>query len=96
MLGMIVNGILPSLFSPAERDALLADPNLLDVRAPARFAGTGDSALVAGARRAAREKVQAESLERLGHEINLPTIALPFLFDEASTVEGTRILAAKL
>jgi anion-transporting ArsA/GET3 family ATPase len=96
VLGMIVNGVLPPLFSPAERAALLADPQLLDVRAPDRFAETGDSALVAGARRAAREKVQAESLERLGREINIPTVALPFLFDEASTVGGTRILAAKL
>jgi anion-transporting ArsA/GET3 family ATPase len=96
VLGMIINGVLPPLFSPSERATLLEDQELLDARAPARFAGTGEGALVAGARRAAREKVQAESLERLGREINLPSISLPFLFDEASTVEGTRLLAAKL
>ena len=96
VLGMIVNGVLPPLFTPAERASLLSDPKLLDVRAPAHFAGTGDSAVVAGARRAVREKVQAESLERLLRECSVPSILLPFLFDEASTVEGTRILAAKL
>lgn len=96
VLQVIVNGLLPQLFSPEEREALLADPRLLDVRAPLEAAGTPQSAVVAGARRAAREKVQAESLARLNRELELPTITLPFLFDEASTVQGTRILASKL
>jgi len=51
---------------------------------------------VAGARRAVREKVQAESLSRLERAIELPSVRLPFLFDEASTTAGTRILAARL
>ena len=96
VLGLVINGVLDPLFSPDEREALLAGSDLLDIGAPARAAGTADSAVVAGARRAVREKVQAESLSRLARAIDLPTVRLPFLFDEASTVEGTRMLAARL
>lgn len=96
VLELVINGVLPALFTKAEREALLRDHGLLDVMAPVRTAGTGDSAIVAGARRAAREAVQAESLARLARSLTLPTVRLPFLFDEASTVEGTRLLAAKL
>ena len=96
VLQIIVNGLLPSLFSPEEREELLADPRLLDIGAPLATAGTAEGAIVAGARRAAREKVQSESLARLLREIDLPSVTLPFLFDEASTVEGTRLLALKL
>lgn len=96
VLTLVVNGVLPPLFSPEEREALLADPALLDFAAPARSAGTSESAVVAGARRAVREKVQAESLARLERAIDLPKVMLPFLFDEASTAAGTRILASRL
>jgi anion-transporting ArsA/GET3 family ATPase len=93
--GLVINGVLEQLFSPRERDALLSQPALLDVDAPRRTATTGQSVLVAGARRAAREKVQAETLARLYREIELPSIELPFLFDEASTPEGTRLLSTR-
>jgi anion-transporting ArsA/GET3 family ATPase len=96
VLGLVINGVLPPLFSPEEREALLADPALLDIGAPMRSAGTSESAIVAGARRAVRERVQAESLARLERSIHLPTVRLPFLFDEASTAEGTRMLASRL
>ncbi|UQA61269.1 ArsA family ATPase [Polyangium aurulentum] len=96
VLRLVVNGILPPLFSPEEREKLAADARLLEIDAPLQSAGTVESALVAGARRAVRERVQAESLARLANEIDLPRIELPFLFDEASTVEGTRILAKLL
>ncbi|WP_437952558.1 ArsA family ATPase [Sorangium sp. So ce296] len=93
---LIINGVLPPLFSPEERRALLAEPGRLDIQAPARAAHTAESAVVAGARRAMRESVQHESLARLRRELDLPTVILPFLFDEASTVAGTRTLAARL
>jgi anion-transporting ArsA/GET3 family ATPase len=96
VLKVIINGVLPPLFSEAEREALLQDSRLLDINAPSRTAGTGESAIVAGARRAVREKVQAESLSRLKRELDLLSVRLPFLFDEAGTVSGTRILASKL
>jgi anion-transporting ArsA/GET3 family ATPase len=96
VLKLIVNGVLTPLFSEGERDALIQDTSLLDISAPSRAAGTRESAIVAGARRAVREKVQAESLSRLKREIDLPSVRLPFLFDEAGTAAGTRILASKL
>jgi anion-transporting ArsA/GET3 family ATPase len=96
VLGLVINGVLDALFSPQEREALIAHPALLDLGAPARAAGTSESALVAGARRAVREKVQAESLARLERAIDLPAVRLPFLFDEASTAAGTGVLAARL
>ena len=96
VLGLVINGVLEPLFSPEEREVLLADPALLDIGAPARAANTPESALIAGARRAAREKVQDESLGRLERAIDLPAVRLPFLFDEASTAAGTRLLAKRL
>jgi hypothetical protein len=96
VLHTVVNGVLPQLFTPGEREELMRDPSLLDVNAPQTSAGTSLSALVAGARRAVRERVQVESLERLRRSIELPMAYLPFLFDEASTVQGTRMLAKHL
>jgi len=96
VLKLIINGVLPPLFSPAEREALVKDPRMLEISAPSRTAGTRESALVAGARRSVREKVQAESLARLRREIDLPAVELPFLFDEAGSAAGTRMLAALL
>ena len=96
VLALVINGVLDPLFSPAEREALLADPTLLDIGAPTRSAGTSESAIVAGARRAVREKVQEECLARLQRSIDLPKVMLPALFDEASTAAGTRTLAARL
>ncbi|XXY16992.1 ArsA family ATPase [Sorangium sp. So ce216] len=94
---LIINGVLPPLFSPEERQALLVDPGRLDIEAPARAAHTVESAVVAGARRAMRESVQHESLARLRRELGeVPTVILPFLFDDASTVAGTRMLAERL
>jgi hypothetical protein len=96
VLRLVINGVLPPLFSPEERDRLAEQTDLLTIDAPEQSRNTPECALVAGARRAVREKVQAESLERLTRESNLPRIVLPYLFDEASTVEGTRMLAAML
>src|SRR5262249_7319229 len=81
-LGLIINGVIGPACPPEEREALLGDARLLDVGAPARTAGTSESAIVAGARRAVRERVQAESLARLERMISLPKVRLPFLFDE--------------
>jgi anion-transporting ArsA/GET3 family ATPase len=93
---LVINGVLDPLFSPAERDALIASPHLLDIAAPFAARGKSESALVAGARRAVRERVQAESLARLYRALDLPSVELPFLFAEASTAEGTRLLAKHL
>lgn len=96
VLQTVVNGVLPQLFTPSERTELLRDPSLLEIDAPETTAGSPTSALVAGARRAIRERVQVESLDRLHRSIDIPMAYLPFLFDEASTVQGTRMLAKHL
>lgn len=96
VLTLVVNGVMPALFSPDEREELLRDPALLDIEAPVRASGTSDSVIVAGARRAVREKLQAESFARLQRRVHLPKVTLPFLFDLASTIRGTRILASRL
>lgn len=96
VLRLVINGVLPPLFSPEERDRLAGQVDLLAIDAPEKSRNMPECALVAGARRAIREKVQAESLARLAKESTLPRIQLPYLFDEASTVEGTRMLAALL
>lgn len=96
VLRLVINGVLPPLFSAEERDRLASQTNLLAIDAPEKTKDSPDCALVAGARRAVREKVQAESLARLVNESKLPRVELPYLFDEASTVEGTRMLAALL
>ncbi len=96
VLKLVVNGVLTPLFSEGEREELVRDGALLAINAPLLTAGTRDSAIVAGARRAVRERVQAESLARLAREVDVPGLQLPFLFDEAGTPEGTRLLALRL
>ena len=75
---IVVNGMLPPLFSQEERAALRA-PHVLDETDP------GDATLAAGVRRATREEVQAQSLARLTQELRAPKVYLPYLFDGAET-----------
>ena len=86
---VIVNGILPPLFSKEERTVLEAAP---------RFdpSGPGDAALVAGRDRSARERVQAESLERLSRSLALETAFLPLLMEDAACPDAIRQLARRV
>ncbi len=93
---IFVNGVLPPIFTEAERDALLSNEELLGVDAPSGAATPAEAAAVAGARRAVREKVQLASMRRLFAETDSSMTWLPFLFDEASTKEGTKILSTHL
>ncbi len=98
---LVVNAMLPPMFSPEERDALLADGELIDQAW--RLAGRsgsrpppGDQAtatLVAAARRAAREQSQARNLERLERELGLCTLVLPRLLEGAGTPQGAQQLS---
>jgi anion-transporting ArsA/GET3 family ATPase len=63
---LVVNGVLPPLFSQEERSALEAMGTTSDVT-------PGDVALEAGRDRAVRERVQAASLARLGRELPIVT-----------------------
>jgi len=84
---LVVNAVLPELFSPDERHALLLDRDL-------RRDVAGDEAIAAGVRRAIRERVQAESLERLA-TIEAPNLRLPMVWGDASSREAIAELAAK-
>ena len=88
LLSLIVNQIVPTLFAPAERDALaeLEEPIEQD---PASLA------LAAGIRRAAREQVQSQSLERLA-TLGVPLAKLPFLVEGATSLSAISKLVEAL
>src|SRR3974390_112570 len=77
---VVVNGVLPPLFSIHERTALVR-PEVDDLRRP------GEAALAAGKDRATRERVQAESLNRLSKELPVPPAFLPLLMEDAARPE---------
>ncbi len=91
---LIINAMHEPLFSPAERKALLADGELLDV--DRQLTDPGDRALAVAAHRAARESLQARCVQRLDEELGVHRTILPYLLDGAGSPEGTRQLAALL
>jgi anion-transporting ArsA/GET3 family ATPase len=86
---VIVNGVLPPLFSPEERAVLEAASG---EPPPAR----GDAAFVAARDRAVRERLQAESLDRLSRELPIAPALLPLLMGEASKPEAIAELAKRI
>ncbi len=86
---VVVNAVLPPLFSRDERAALEALPRL-DVRE------SGDDALAAARDRATRERVQAESIQRLSSSLPVQPVFLPMLFTDAANPEAIRELAARV
>src|SRR5262245_45616712 len=71
---VVVNGVLPPLFSRAEREVL--------EHVTVKGNGPGEAALLAGRHRATRERVQSESLARLAKELPIPPSFLPLLFED--------------
>jgi anion-transporting ArsA/GET3 family ATPase len=86
---VVVNGVLPPIFSPGERSALAAARP--DVRAR-----PGDAAVLAGADRALREQVQAESLKRLSRELPVPPAFLPLILEDAANPDVIRHLSRRV
>ncbi len=86
---VVVNAVLPPLFSKKER-AVLEGIAQLDVQT------RGDAAMVAARDRAIRERVQADSLERLSHQVLIDAIFLPLLMEDAAQPGAIRRLAAML
>ena len=88
---VVVNRVLPQLFSKEERVALMATP------APA---GEGAlAAILAGQTRATREGVQAESLMRLLNAqalAGVPRTFLPVLFEDAASPDAIEALAGQM
>jgi anion-transporting ArsA/GET3 family ATPase len=86
---VVVNGVLPPLFSREER-AALEKAGALPQETP------GDAALAAAQVRATRERVQAESLARLSKELSVSPSFLPLLFEDAARPEAIRELAKRI
>jgi anion-transporting ArsA/GET3 family ATPase len=86
--GLLVNSLLPQLWSTRERDTLRALPE------PAASAGPG-FVLGAAIRRACDEDVQIEILARLT-TLNLPMLTLPRLLGGADGFEAIEQLAKAL
>jgi anion-transporting ArsA/GET3 family ATPase len=86
---VVINAVLPPLFSPAEREAL-------EALAPVDPSTHANAAIAAAQVRAARERMQAETLARLSRELATRSTTLPFLFDDASGPEAVRQLAKRL
>ena len=79
----------PPIFTPREREALLA-PRDLDE------SNGGDGALACGARRARREQVQHDALVRLREGMKSPLAYLPYRFEGVSSFESVAELALRL
>ena len=86
---VVVNCVLPPLFSKEERAALLAV-------SPSAQADAGEAALAAARDRSTRERVQAESLNRLSHELPVPPAFLPLLMQDAANPESIAQLAKRV
>jgi anion-transporting ArsA/GET3 family ATPase len=86
---VVVNGVLPPIFSREERAALEGLP-------PFEVITPGDAALYASRDRAARERVQAESLNRLSRELPVAPSFIPLLFEDAANPDAIRRLAKRV
>jgi anion-transporting ArsA/GET3 family ATPase len=86
---VIVNGVLPPLFSNSEREALESLGEIA-VKSP------GEATLVASRERAARERFQAESLNRLSKELPVPPAFLPLLLEDAANPGAIHQLARRV
>jgi anion-transporting ArsA/GET3 family ATPase len=85
---VVVNGVLPPLFTRDERARLEA------LSVETKDAGT--SALVSAHARAVRERVQADSLARLAKELPIEPAFFPLLFEDAATPRAIKELAKRL
>ncbi len=86
---IVVNGVLPPLFSKEERAAIEAAGPIEGTTPP-------DVALAAGRGRALRERVQSESLHRLSEELPISPSFLPQLFEDAAQPSAIKELAKRL
>jgi len=86
---VVVNGVLPPIFSGDERIAL-------EGLSPFEVRTSGDAALYASRERAARERMQAESLTRLSRELPAVPSLIPLLFEDAANPDAIRRLAKRV
>jgi anion-transporting ArsA/GET3 family ATPase len=86
---IVVNCVLPPLFSKGERAILASLP-------PSPASSPGDAAVMAARSRAMREDVQSAALERLATELPIPPSYLPQLFEDAARPKAIEELATRL
>jgi anion-transporting ArsA/GET3 family ATPase len=86
---VVVNCVLPPLFSQEERTALIGVTGPVDGERQT-------AAIAAAAARSVRERFQAESLTRLSKELPIPPAFLPLLFEDAATPRAIRELAKRV
>jgi anion-transporting ArsA/GET3 family ATPase len=86
---LVVNGVLPPLFSKEERGVLEGAKTF-------ELQSRGDAAIAAGRDRATRERVQAESLERLSRSLAIEEAFLPLLMEDAACPDAIRRLAQRV
>jgi anion-transporting ArsA/GET3 family ATPase len=89
---IVVNCVLPRLFSDAEHAALEALPEA-DSWAPKTPA---ERVVYEAKDRAAREHIQAESVQRLTRALPVKPVFLPLLFEDAATPAALRELARRV
>jgi len=90
---LVVNGVLPPLFSDVERKQLSKVNPDPPVSGKAEPPSAAKSAVVAAARRATQEGLQAGSLERLDVLTRWNRIVLPYLFEEVASPAAIERLA---
>ena len=86
---VVVNGVLPPLFSKEERQAL-------ESLEPKKPHSPPAAVVLAGRDRAIRERVQAASLARLSKELPVAPAFLPLLFEDAAQPAMIRELAKRI
>jgi anion-transporting ArsA/GET3 family ATPase len=86
---VVVNCVLPPLFSKSERAAF-------EALAPFDPVSRGDAAVVAARERAARERLQGESLARLATELKVEAVFLPLLMEDAAHPDAIRRLSRRV
>jgi anion-transporting ArsA/GET3 family ATPase len=86
---IVVNCVLPPLFSKEERATL-------EALQPSSPQSPGEAAVMAGRSRAMREDVQATALARLSKELPVPPSFLPQLFEDAAQPAAIQELAKRL
>jgi anion-transporting ArsA/GET3 family ATPase len=86
---VVVNGVLPPLFSGEER-AVLEAASLRPPYTP------GDNAIAAARDRAVRERLQEESLNRLSSALPIPPALLPLLMGDGARREAIEELAKRV
>jgi hypothetical protein len=92
---LVVNGVVPPLFSAEERRALAAHRSLETQSASSSANAPGANAVQAAARRAVEEAAQVASQARLSAGTKLAQIVLPYLFEDAATPSAIERLSAQ-